>query len=231
MPKVKSGLAFDLEGPLVDFERKGHHAAHLKCAEAVGLSLTIEKAIHVIPHFLGGPDEAIAQDLYVLGNKKLTSKEIKDMKDRLFSLWLEKQRRLPTRIGVFEFLKEAKMKRIPMAIASATKKKQVYDYIARAGFAGYFDPSFIITGEDVVHTKPAPDIYLETAKKLKVKAKNLIVFEDSGRGVQAGNAAGAYVIGMPVYYTPQVIQKLYDAGAKVVYSGWDEVDLASILSR
>jgi len=223
----RMGLAFDLEGPVVDFERKGHHAAHLKCAKVIGLTLTIEEAIQKIPHFLGGPDEAIAEDLYALGNKNLKPLEILAMKQKLFAGWLEKQKVLPTRAGIFDFLKEAKRREIPMAIGSATEKKKVYDYVARAGLQEFFPPRMIVTGEDVTHTKPAPDIYLECAKRVGVSPKNLVVFEDSGRGVQAGCAAGAYVIGMPVYYVPEVIQKLKDAGARKVYRGWGEVKLTS----
>lgn len=226
---VKRGLAFDLEGPLVDFERNGHHAAHLQCAEAVGLTLTIDEAIEAIPHFLGGPDEAIAHDLYNLGNKGLNPQEIHELKDKLFAQWLKKQKVLPTRASVFEFLEEAKQRGIPIGIGSATEKRLVYDYVARAGLENYFPPRLIVTGEDVARTKPAPDIYLEVAKRLRVIPKNLIVFEDSGRGVQAGRAAGAYVVGMPVYYTPEVIQKLKEAGAREVYPGWSEVKLTSIL--
>lgn len=223
------GLAFDLEGPVVDFEKKGHHAAHLACAKAVGLTLTIEEAIQKIPHFLGGPDEAIAQDLYELGNKKLTPEKIKELKDKLFAQWLKKQEVLPTRAGIFDFLKEAKKRGIPIAIGSATQKEKVYDYVTRANLKKFFSDRMIVTGEDVVQTKPAPDIYLECAKRLGVAPNNMVVFEDSGRGVSAGRAAGAYVIGMPVYYIPEVIKKLKDAGAREVYRGWSEVNLTTIV--
>ncbi|MCX6704102.1 MAG: HAD family phosphatase [Candidatus Woesebacteria bacterium] len=175
------GLAFDLEGPVVDFEKKGHHAAHLACAKAVGLTLTIEEAIQKIPHFLGGPDEAIAQDLYELGNKKLTPEKIKELKDKLFAQWLKKQEVLPTRAGIFDFLKEAKKRGIPIAIGSATQKEKVYDYVTRANLKKFFSDRMIVTGEDVVQTKPAPDIYLECAKRLGVAPNNMVVFEDSGR--------------------------------------------------
>lgn len=230
MSVTKRGLAFDLEGPVIDLERKGHHAAHLKCAKAVGLILNLEDAIQIIPHFLGGPDEAIAEDLYALGNKKINPQEIMELKDKLFGKWLKKQKVLPTRAGIFNFLKEAKQEGVPMAIGSATEKEKVYDYIDRAGLEDFFSRRMIVTGEDVAKTKPAADIYLECAKRLGTPPKNLIVFEDSGRGVAAGHAAGACVVGMPVYYTKEVIQKLKDAGAWEVYSGWDEVRLNNLLS-
>jgi len=223
------GFAFDLEGPVVDFEKKGHHAAHLACAAAVGLTLTLEEAIQKIPHFLGGPDEAIAEDLYNLGDKSLKPTEIKAMKDKIFAEWLNKQKVLPTREGIFDFLEEAKQKEIPIAIGSATQKEKVYDYVTRANLKKFFPDKMIVTGEDVAQTKPAPDIYLECAKRLGIDPGNMIVFEDSGRGVQAGRAAGSVVIGMPVYYTPEVIKKLKDAGAREIYREWSEVNISKII--
>ena len=112
-----------------------------------------------------------------------------------------------------------------MAVGSATEKGKVYEYINRAGLKKYFPAKMIVTGNDVAHTKPNPDIYLEVAKRLNVSPTNLVVFEDSARGVTAGSTAGAYVIGMPVYYTPQVISKLKDAGAKEVYQSWSDVKI------
>jgi beta-phosphoglucomutase-like phosphatase (HAD superfamily) len=193
----------------------------------VGVTLTIKEAIQKIPHFLGGPDEAIAEDLYTLGNKKLNPQKIKELKDKLFTQWLKKQKVLPTREGIFDFLKKAKEENTPVAIGSATEKGKVYDYITRGGLKEFFPDKMIVTGEDVTQTKPAPDIYLECAKRLGVSPNNMIVFEDSGRGVTAGRAAGAYVIGMPVYYTPEVIKKLKDAGAREIYRSWSEVKLTS----
>lgn len=224
----KFGIAFDFEGPIVDFDKGGHHPVHLECARRVGLNLTIEEAIRKIPHFLGGPDEAIAQDIFELGDKSMTSQEILKLDNQLFSHWLMNQNPLPTREGIFPFLDELLARKFKITIGSALKKDFLHSCIKRAGLNRYFPKEAIVAGEDVAKTKPEPDIFLETARRMGIKPQNQIVFEDSPRGVKAGAAAGSDVIGIPVYYTQEVIQKLKEAGAKEVYSGWEKIDLNTI---
>jgi len=55
----------------------------------------------------------------------------------------------------------------------------------------------IVTGEQVKHGKPAPDIYLEAAQRLGVDPTNCLVFEDALSGAQAGKAAGCFVVAVP----------------------------------
>ena len=53
---------------------------------------------------------------------------------------------------------------------------------------GFFDT--IVTAEDVTHGKPAPDIFLEAARRIGVEPQNCQVFEDSDAGLEAANRAG-----------------------------------------
>ena len=59
----------------------------------------------------------------------------------------------------------------------------------------------IVTGDDpnVVTGKPAPDIYLEAAKRLGVHPSQCLVFEDAITGAQSGKSAGCHVVAVPDY--------------------------------
>lgn len=55
----------------------------------------------------------------------------------------------------------------------------------------------IVCGDDVEHGKPAPDIFLETAKRLGIPAHKCVVLEDSENGIRAAHAAGMLPIMVP----------------------------------
>ena len=57
----------------------------------------------------------------------------------------------------------------------------------------------IVAGDDpaIMNGKPAPDIYIEAAKRLGVDPKDCLVFEDALSGVQSGKAAGCHVVAIP----------------------------------
>lgn len=87
---------------------------------------------------------------------------------------------------------------IPMAIATSTRMTSVKQ--KRAHNEGLFAPMFtIVTGDDplVRNGKPAPDTFLEAARRLGVDPKDCLVFEDSISGCQSAKAAGCVVIAVP----------------------------------
>lgn len=51
------------------------------------------------------------------------------------------------------------------------------------------------TGDEVVHCKPAPDIFLLAAKKMGISPSECLVIEDSSAGVRAGKSAGMFTVG------------------------------------
>ncbi|MBD5287250.1 MAG: HAD family phosphatase [Bacteroides sp.] len=97
--------------------------------------------------------------------------------------------------GAIEFIDALKAKGIPVAlVTSSNGLKMDHLWHDMPGFKEKFD--VIITGDEVTNSKPDPEGYLAAAKALGVDPKRCAVFEDSLQGVKAGNAAGAFVIGV-----------------------------------
>ena len=83
-------------------------------------------------------------------------------------------------------------KRVPMAVASNNQLANIQATLRSVGLDHTFD--CIVSGDDVANGKPAPDIFLEAARRLNVAPENCIVFEDSREGVEAAETAGMRVI-------------------------------------
>jgi beta-phosphoglucomutase-like phosphatase (HAD superfamily) len=91
---------------------------------------------------------------------------------------------------------------VPMAAASSSVRRLVHGVLEGLGLAPSFDA--IVSGDDVVKPKPAPDIFLEAARRLGVEPGDCVVLEDSLAGTTAAHAAGMAVIAVPERPTPGI---------------------------
>lgn len=78
--------------------------------------------------------------------------------------------------------------RIPMAVASGGTHKVIELVLDHLGIRKFFDA--IVTSEDVTKQKPAPDIFIEAARRISVPASFCRAYEDTDLGMQAIRAAG-----------------------------------------
>lgn len=85
--------------------------------------------------------------------------------------------------------------RVPVAIASSAHPAVIRAAIGAAGLASLF--STVVSSDDVARGKPAPDVYLEAARRLGVAPSRCLVIEDSRNGVLAGRAAAMRVVLVP----------------------------------
>ena len=95
-------------------------------------------------------------------------------------------------VGVIELISELKDKGVKLAIASSGRKQSVINVLKELDIFKNFD--FIMTGDDVIKSKPDPEIYLRTAQALQTDIKKCIVIEDSFAGISSAVDAGAFVI-------------------------------------
>ncbi|MCU1227079.1 MAG: HAD-superfamily hydrolase, subfamily variant 3 [Edaphobacter sp.] len=78
--------------------------------------------------------------------------------------------------------------KVPMSVASNGNRENVEATLISKKLRPLFD--HIVTIEDVRHGKPAPDIYLEAARRMHVDPADCIVFEDFDAGLEAAHRAG-----------------------------------------
>lgn len=93
--------------------------------------------------------------------------------------------------GALDFLKYCKARGIRMGIATSNSRELVD---AVAGSLKLWDYiSQVVTSCEVLRGKPAPDVYLEAAKRIGVPPEGCLVFEDVPAGILAGKNAGMQV--------------------------------------
>ncbi len=85
--------------------------------------------------------------------------------------------------------------RYPLGLASSSNRPLIDAALAPAGLAAYFATT--VSSEEVAHGKPAPDVYLEAARRLGVEPRSCAAVEDSHGGIRSAKAAGMRVIVFP----------------------------------
>jgi beta-phosphoglucomutase family hydrolase len=97
--------------------------------------------------------------------------------------------------GLLTLLDQLDAWRTPKAVGSSTANALVLKKLGAVGLAERFD--VIVGGDEVANGKPAPDIFLEAARRLAVAPDGCVVLEDSDNGVRAAHAAGMRAIMVP----------------------------------
>lgn len=91
--------------------------------------------------------------------------------------------------------------RWPLGLASSSNREIIDLFLDRAGLAGAF--AVTVASEEVSRGKPAPDVYLEAARRLHVDPAGCVAVEDSGNGMRAAHAAGMAIVAVPnQHYRP-----------------------------
>ena len=102
------------------------------------------------------------------------------------------------RPGALDLVERLRSAGVPIAVASNSRREFVERTLSSVGLLdGPFQA--VVSAEDVEHPKPAPDIYLEAARRLGAEPSMCAALEDSPTGVAAAAAAGMYVIGVPYF--------------------------------
>jgi HAD superfamily hydrolase (TIGR01509 family) len=127
---------------------------------------------------------------------------------------------VPVKPGLIELLSALERVRIPAAVASSTHRRFVAARLAQAGLGAGFD--VIVGGDEVVRSKPFPDLFLEACRRLRLPPGECVVLEDSEPGIKAAHAAGMIPLLVPDTAPPSAEAKKLALG---VFSSLAEVKI------
>lgn len=97
--------------------------------------------------------------------------------------------------GLFGLLSSLESAGVPKGIATSSSRPFVTQVLKQFALESRF--AFVLSSEDIVHGKPAPDVYLLAAEKHGVVPERVMVLEDSQIGCRAAVAAGTHAVAVP----------------------------------
>jgi HAD superfamily hydrolase (TIGR01509 family) len=111
-----------------------------------------------------------------------------------------------------------------LAVASSSNRELIDAVLRRLELAALFEAT--VSSEEVGRGKPAPDVYLEAARRLDVPASRCAAVEDSASGIRAAREAGMRVIAYPNRHYPPAADVL--ASADVVIDSLDALGSTTV---
>lgn len=107
---------------------------------------------------------------------------------------------MPMKPGVKELLRYLREEGWSVGLASSTNRDTVIDQLQRADIRDFF--STVIGGDQILHSKPEPDIYLMACEELRVDPKETYAIEDSYNGIRSAYRAGMRPVMVPDLLPP-----------------------------
>lgn len=93
--------------------------------------------------------------------------------------------------GAVSFIRACRDRGIALGISSSNTRELIHAFLDNHLLSDFFDT--VVTSCEVGRGKPAPDVYMETARRMKVSPDRCLVFEDVPKGIMAGKRAGMTV--------------------------------------
>jgi HAD superfamily hydrolase (TIGR01509 family) len=205
-----AAVVFDFDGVVLDSETP-EYESHRRIYERCGAALTVEEWCDCIGVYAEGHEQRWFTRLCERVAQAPTVEEYEAERRRSF---IELVPREP-RHGIRELLEALREAAVPAAIASSAPARWVVPAAERIGMAPLFRT--IVSGSDVARGKPAPDVYLEAARRLGVDPAMSVAIEDSGPGLASARAAGLKTVAIPHWLTAG--HELSAADLRVAHAG------------
>jgi HAD superfamily hydrolase (TIGR01509 family) len=214
---VIDAVVFDLDGVIVDSEQVWDEVRQIYTRE-VGGTFTEEATRAMMGMSSPEWSRYMAESLGVPGTPEQINA---DIVERKLARYGESPPLIP---GAVDAVRRVAA-RWPLAIASSSNVELIEVVLRAAGVDALFETA--VSSEQVARGKPAPDVYLEAARRLEVDPARCAAVEDSHAGIRSAKAAGMRVVAVPNPHFPPDDAAL--AQADVVLGSITELTVESFL--
>ena len=181
------GVIFDLDGLMFDTEPVWLDA-WVPALESVGVEYHAELA--------AATRGTSGKSLDAVINRYLPNVDAALVREKLGEAALDIMAAgVPKKPGLDELLAFLEEQGLPLAVASSSSLDFINMHLRKGDVRKYF--SKIVSGANIEHPKPEPDIFLMAAKAIGVEPAHTLVLEDSNAGVSAGVAGGFITVMVP----------------------------------
>ena len=182
----KKAIIFDMDGVIIDTE-----AYYMQLLRKNFEELNIAYTEELLYSFVGSNDNVVAKKLDQLLQPQMSGKAFLERVNNSLQPTKEIYMNLK-KDGLYETLTHFKSKGYKLGLASSSPRKLILKTLELLEVASFFEE--VSSGEEYEESKPNPEIYMHTMEKLGVSTEECVVVEDSTFGIEAGKAAGIYVI-------------------------------------
>ncbi len=186
-----TAVIFDLDGVIV-FTDKYHYKSWKMLADRMGWDFdeTLNHRLRGIPRLAS---LQVILDHNGIEASDSEKAEYAGMKNDFYRKMLQEElNRADMYSGVMDFLDALRARNIRLALCSSSKNARAV--LRKLRLEKYFQA--VVSGNDIEHAKPDPQIFLAGACKLEVEPEQCLVFEDAQAGIEAASAAGMNVVGV-----------------------------------
>ncbi|MER5871057.1 HAD family phosphatase [Streptomyces sp. NPDC002044] len=202
-------VIFDLDGTLVDSEPNYYESGRRTLARHGVPDFTWEQHAR----FIG---IGTLETLEILRDRYAIEAPVEELLAEQNAVYLELAR---TETAAFPemraFVERLHAAGVPMAVASGSSLEAIDAVLAGTGLDALL--TTVVSAEEVAHGKPAPDVFLEAARRLGAEPADCVVVEDAAPGALAARAAGMACVAVP--YVARTAHDPAFAGADLLFPG------------
>jgi len=195
----KYAVIFDMDGVLSD-TGPVHFESWVKMTSEIGVEFTKE----FFEKIFGQQSPEIIRKLMGPNVDEITIEKWANLKEKYYRDMVKDQLKpLP---GVIELIKELYDLKFKLAVGSSGPRENVELLLTSLKIKKFFNA--VITAAEIKRGKPEPDVFLEAAKRVKIKPNKCVVIEDAPVGIESAKRAGMKCIALT---TTHPEKELYNA--------------------